>query len=217
MHRRIRKTTVIASSILVSLLLAEAAIGGISVARLEQARANFYEGRFQTTLQILSPYDRQPPRRLSLDFMLAVSKCRTGNSADGFRRLNRLGVDYSLASWKAEDVAAQIADCGKSELPIAKLEGKYDNTINARAALRYGATPEKPQMSGLEYGWSYNQGDLYSTRANTALQCANVCLRDQRCKAMTWVGDQKLCWIKNTITGNRGQSGDMVSAIKLFD
>jgi len=216
MRQRPGKAIVIAT--IVSLFGAGAAIGAISTAQLQQARTQFLLGHFPTAIQMLAPYDRQPPRRLSLDFMLAVSKCRTGNIADGRRRLARLPADYALTQSKAADISAQLLDCGQGRLPaVAGLDGKADRYSFARVGGSEAASSGTPQMSGFEYGWSYNQGDLYSVRTNSAMQCANVCLRDGRCRAMTWVGSQRMCWIKNRLTGRRGQSGDMISSMKLYD
>jgi hypothetical protein len=200
-----------------SLIATGVALAAITTAQLQQARRDFLLGQFPRVLTALTPFDRFPPRRLSLDFMLAVSKCRTGNPSEGRDRLHKLFEDYAVSSAKAADINAQINDCGTGKLPaIAGLDGKADSFANARVGAAV-VNSSAPEMSGLQYGLSYNQSDIYSRFAGSAGSCASICLQDNQCRAMTWIRSQKRCWIKNRIPTNRGQSADMVSAIKLYD
>ena len=205
-----------------SLFLAGAVYGAITAAQLQQAHTDFLQGHYRNVVRTLWPFDRHQPRRLSQDFMLAVSRCHTGAASDGSSRLNALLRDYVMPKGKIEDIQAQIVNCGKSGLPVAGIAGKGDESRvvgiqKARVSASLPASESRPEMSGLEYGWSYNQGDLYSRRSNSAIECANLCLGDARCRAITWIQSQRLCWIKDRIPVNRRMSSDMVSAIKLFD
>ena len=70
------------------------------------------------------------------------------------------------------------------------------------------------RMGPLEEGISYNQGDMYDRPANSPQECAAACYNDDRCIAVTYVTDQKRCWLKNSI-GPIGRSPAMVSSRKL--
>lgn len=203
-------------AVLSAMVLTGVATGAIPKGELDQAYRDFMAERFTAVVGRLSPYDRDRPRRLSADFMLAVSKCRVGQAADGRARLLRLQTDFAVTRQKSRDIAAQIDDCGVGELRIAGLDGKADGA-SARVSPAAPASAGRPQMSGLEPGWSYNQSDIYSKRASSALECSRICLDDARCRAMTYIESQRLCWVKDRIPAARGESSDMTSAIKLFD
>ena len=70
------------------------------------------------------------------------------------------------------------------------------------------------RMGPLEEGISYNHGDMYDRPANSPQECAAACYNDDRCIAVTYVTDQKRCWLKNSI-GPIGRSPAMISSRKL--
>ena len=69
-------------------------------------------------------------------------------------------------------------------------------------------------MAPLEPGRVYLAADLYSKAAPSAEACARICAREPRCKAMTYIKDQQLCWIKHTANAGPGNVDGMVSAVK---
>ena len=69
-------------------------------------------------------------------------------------------------------------------------------------------------MSPLELGRVYLGADLYSKAAPSAEACARICAREPRCRAMTYIKSQQLCWVKHTANPGPGDVGDMVSAVK---
>lgn len=165
--------------------------------------------------RILLPFDGKSPRRMRLDYMIGVATCGVGNYDKGAVRLQNLDRDYIIRSNVIRKaVLLQLQRCQNRQPPAAETDSKGDD----ENAIAGGAGPENPaiaQMSGLESGWSYNQGDIYSRKTTSPLECAEICLNDPKCKAMTHIKSQKLCWIKDRLTGRRGRSSDMTSAVKL--
>src|SRR6266545_3523108 len=68
-------------------------------------------------------------------------------------------------------------------------------------------------MGPLEYGKAYLQADIYSKPSGSPEECATLCKNDVRCKAMTYIKSQRLCWIKNAVPA-AASSPDMISAAK---
>lgn len=68
-------------------------------------------------------------------------------------------------------------------------------------------------MSALEYDKAYLQGDIYSKPSVSAEDCSTLCLNEEKCKAMTYIKSQQLCWIKGAVQGSASTS-DMISAFK---
>jgi hypothetical protein len=73
--------------------------------------------------------------------------------------------------------------------------------------------PPSSVMGPLTEGIAYLQSDLYSSHTKSAQGCAAICASDQRCRAMTFVKSQHLCWIKNAVPAS-APSSDMISAVK---
>jgi hypothetical protein len=117
-----------------------------------------------------------------------------------------------------KDLAAAIQDSRTCRLQIWKdLKDKFQ--IGGTASLPIPSpSPEAKHYTGkmgpLEYGLSYNQGDMYDKPANSAEECSNRCYNDDRCIAVTYVVDQNRCWLKKSI-GPIGKSPQMISARKL--
>ncbi len=168
---------------------------------------------YQGVRSTLLPFDGKSPRRLRLDFMIAVATCGVRSFDRGMIRLQNLDRDYIIRNEGIrKGIRLQLQRCQNRIPPAAMTESKGDETYTP------GAEPENPQvahMSGLESGRSYNQGDIYSRKADSPLKCAEICLDEPRCKAMTYIKSQRLCWIKDRLTGRRGRSSDMISALKL--
>lgn len=68
-------------------------------------------------------------------------------------------------------------------------------------------------MGPLQVGVNYDQGDVYYTFARSAAQCADICLMDDRCIAMTYIVGSRQCWVKNRRSAPSREQG-MVSALK---
>lgn len=79
-----------------------------------------------------------------------------------------------------------------------------------------GAPNVRPgPMGQFEQGADFNGGDLYSRPASSAAQCAGICTGDVRCRAMTYIPSQNLCWIKDRLTSfNPQANGEMVTAAR---
>jgi len=76
-------------------------------------------------------------------------------------------------------------------------------------------------MSPFEEGINHPRGDLAGTgtESESKQECATRCLRDNECKAMTFVhhpdGVGGICWLKGTINSATPHP-DMVSAVKMY-
>jgi hypothetical protein len=133
-----------------------------------------------------------------------------------------LKIDGGI-TYKKTDVDRAISDVTTKIDPnlAGYCKSLADQSAGTAASPKAGANdgPARVRYLGpmgpLESGISYNQGDLHDSSAQTAQQCSNYCLNDDRCLAVTWINSQKRCWIKGSFTGNVGYSSDMVSARKL--
>ena len=76
------------------------------------------------------------------------------------------------------------------------------------------ATAAPSQMGPFELGFNYNGGDLFSSVTNDAGTCRALCEKDRRCVAMTFIPDQRRCWIKGRLLDFLPNAG-MVAAVKL--
>jgi hypothetical protein len=56
-------------------------------------------------------------------------------------------------------------------------------------------------MGPLRLGQAYKAGhDYKSVAAVSAYACQVSCSNDGRCKAVTWIDSQKLCWLKDALS-----------------
>jgi hypothetical protein len=69
-------------------------------------------------------------------------------------------------------------------------------------------------MSALQYDKAYLQEDLYSRPTANPEDCSDLCMHDERCRAMTYIKSQQLCWIKHSVEGGSASTPDMISAVK---
>ena len=73
--------------------------------------------------------------------------------------------------------------------------------------------PSVARMGPLLYGVAYLQADIYSRPSSSAEECATFCGDEEKCKAMTYIRSQRLCWLKDSVPAT-ASSNDMVSAVK---
>ena len=88
----------------------------------------------------------------------------------------------------------------------------------------HSVTPPPPlraRMSELEIRTNLQGGDISNfdkPQLNTAGECSELCLRNDACKAMTFVehpgGNGGVCWLKDTVPG-RSVNPTMTSAVKI--
>ena len=219
-----RATAITAAAIAMTALLASwPSPSQVPAPTVERAYTYFQQHQYIRTYNTLAPHMRRP-RRLRTDFMFAVSLCNiAGFKEDGLRRLREIKEDYLLSPAMARDANAWITACTPRTASLLANDeaGSSSAGLTARPGLAIadadsGAIHPSARMSPLQTSFAYLQSDLYSRSRPSAESCSRLCRADAACKAMTFVEDQRICWIKGSIP-NSASSAGYTSARKLPD
>jgi hypothetical protein len=98
----------------------------------------------------------------------------------------------------------------------------HDEKTGSRGAVSTPPPPRPARMGELQ--WQTNlQGrdteNIDKSEVNTAGACSEMCLRNNGCKAMTFVqhptGSGGICWLKDTVPP-ASHNAEMTSAVKIF-
>ncbi len=102
-------------------------------------------------------------------------------------------------------------------------EASFDNLFVIAGVLFLGLAVVgkfSTTMGELEPGKNRQGGDLVNFESAGATACADSCLKDVRCKSMTFVQhpgqSAGICWLKGSVPPLSDAQG-MVSAVKRFD
>ena len=225
-----------------TVLAALLAMGAVA-AILAPARADvaddvyptFQARDYRTVFNTLFEYRVREEGTLRVDFMLGVSACQFNSvehRALGGYLLAKIPAWYGpLSQINRHDVTVQGAACPLTRMSeseaIAGIRAKSDtqgpDALDTRksksgAGDRLPSAPPAPppaNMSPLLLSQGYKAGhDYTSAPAVSAYQCQVLCSGAPRCKAMTWIDSQKLCWLKDALSP-LAPTSDMTSSRKL--
>lgn len=219
----------------VSLACAVLAIMSASAAwgdTVDDAYGDFIRGRYSPVFDRLLPYRVENEGTLRVDFMLAVSSCRlSGEYKDfGGYLLAQIPRWYSLNDRNRRDVRIQAQACpwtGISETAaLSRISGKADASDRPLSTRHDadggGGLPPVPVivqpppptiMSPLMYRRDYPGRDYTSVITASPGLCAARCLSERKCVAVTYVVEQKRCWLKNSLPPPRDRA-DTISAVR---
>jgi hypothetical protein len=68
-------------------------------------------------------------------------------------------------------------------------------------------------MGSLEYNRSYSGADYRDSIVSSAAECSAICASEPQCRAMTFIPDQRRCWLKGSVPAWQPAPG-MISAVK---
>jgi len=157
---------------------------------------------------------------LRVDFMLGVSACHMNSvehRALGGYLLASIPAWYGpLSTVNGQAIRIQSAACPRTRLSeseaIAGISAKSDakpvpldhrvsKSGSGDALPAAPPAPPPPKMSPLRLRQAYKAGhDYKSVPTVSAYACQVVCAGDNRCKAVTWIDSQKLCWLKDALS-----------------
>jgi hypothetical protein len=197
---------------------------------VDDAYKDFLAGRYSQTFSTLWDYRVNHEGTLRVDFMLAVSACRMSEDfrAWGGSVLSALPNWYRpLQAGHLNDIRIQAQACPPTGITEAvarsTIEGKSDrlsllakrsNSGNDQPLPRVSVVIPPPSGMGvLAEGLLYLQGDYRSATVESAAACSALCGSEPKCAAMTFVVDQKRCWLKDTVPETATGAG-YVSAVK---